>query len=90
MACERPVVAIGSQGYFGSLPPSRMEQGWNHFFGDHQKTRTWKDSKLAEDIISVLQSKHLQTSWGKSGRSFVEKRFNIENVSAKVLSLYQS
>lgn len=88
LACEQPVIAIGAQGYFGKLEPSRLEKGWYHFFGDHQRVQTWNDKKLAEDIIHVLHSSELSSTWGKAGRRFVRKRFDVAHVTQQVFERY--
>jgi glycosyltransferase involved in cell wall biosynthesis len=90
MACERVVIAVGYDGFFGIVRPKTFNKAWLYYFGDHKSIRPYTSDRIAADLKRVLLSPSRQTRWGKQGRDFIAQNFEIESVVNQLLGLYSS
>ncbi|WP_262686887.1 glycosyltransferase [Paenibacillus baimaensis] len=89
MACERPLLAVGTLGLLGLVKPDLYEKAWDSWFGDHDCPQILSGALLANQIKSMLLLEQQQKSdIVKAGRKFVMDRFHISQTTEKQLSLY--
>ncbi|SFK94752.1 Glycosyltransferase involved in cell wall bisynthesis [Paenibacillus sp. 1_12] len=89
MACERPLLAVGTLGVLGLVKPELYEKAWDSWFGDHDCPQILSGTVLANQLKSMLslnQQQRLDTV--NAGRRFVMDHFHISQTTEKQLSLY--
>ncbi|WAH39462.1 glycosyltransferase [Alicyclobacillus dauci] len=90
MSCKRPVVAVGSRGFFGLVTPDVYIKAWYYYFGDHKRLYARSSDMLANEIKNtILSSERARRSWGTQGRRFVKYFFDIRSVTVDLLHLYK-
>ncbi|WP_274361880.1 glycosyltransferase [Paenibacillus thermotolerans] len=90
MACRRPVIAVGSRGFFGEVVPSNYVSAWETWFGDHLATEPWTAAKIKESVLRVLSLPPGEIAdRGWAGRNLVKEQFNIVRLTEKMLDVYQ-
>jgi L-malate glycosyltransferase len=90
MVCERVVVAVGYNGFFGIVEPKTFNKAWLYHFGDHKSIMPYTSDRIAADLKKVLLSPSKQKMWGKQSRDFIAQNFEIESVVNRLLDLYRS
>lgn len=79
LACETPVVSTRIHGVCEIVKDS--ENGFLVYPKDYME--------LADKICKMLEDKELRIKMGESGRKMVENNFNWENISEKIMRVYE-
>lgn len=90
MACGKPVLALGSHGFFGWVEPAVYAQAWDCYFGDHQSIRSCTQPLLTESLRKGLSNPAGMERIGELGRAWVASAFDIEKVSRSIGDVYHS
>ncbi|MFD2443230.1 glycosyltransferase [Bacillus sp. CGMCC 1.16607] len=90
MACERVVIAVGNNGYFGIVKPKNINTAWRYYFGDHKSIKSETIDLIARDLKKVLLSPIKQSNFGKKGREYISQNFEIESVVNQLILKYLS
>jgi glycosyltransferase involved in cell wall biosynthesis len=90
MACECPVIAAGSRGFCGLVEPSRYNEAWLQYFGDHDANEPNSKEHFVESLVRVLSSENHCLYWGQEGRKYVAKNFEISTQALKLMDIYRS
>ncbi|WP_202710516.1 glycosyltransferase [Sporosalibacterium faouarense] len=91
MACKRPVILAGGEGYMGLLNKDNIELAIsNNFTGRTVENNITKES-LENDIKQVLYELDSEDrrDLGVLGRSTVEKYFSIKSMTEETLTIYE-
>jgi len=59
MACGKPLIATGNQGYFGLLTQNNFREAWKVYFADHKATKVNNAHFLYEDLSYIYKNRHL-------------------------------
>ena len=59
MACGKPLIATGNQGYFGLLTQNNFREAWKVYFADHKATKINNAHFLYEDLSYIYKNRHL-------------------------------
>ncbi|WP_409342550.1 glycosyltransferase family 4 protein [Paenibacillus sp. MBLB4367] len=90
MACGKPLIAAGTQSYFGIVRKSNAAAAmWNQF-GDHGGKRQVTAAQMARDIKRVLNAPAWSASLGRKGRNMTVRRFSVRNVALRIRDVYRS
>lgn len=90
MACKRPVIAVGTKGYFGIITKENYAKAWNYWFGDHGSIQNCSEELFVDDIKRVLEiSEEMQIENAWIGRKFVEENFQVRRSTANLIDNYQ-
>ncbi|RHW37364.1 glycosyltransferase [Neobacillus notoginsengisoli] len=91
MACEKPLIAAGIQGFIGVVDQNNFEMSWNNGFGDHQFDRLppLHPERLAASLKGVLSSQKKRKKLGKEGWQIVKSHFD-RTVNNRIIELYES
>jgi len=91
MACKSSVIALGSKGYLGMIKEDNFDHAWRSWFGDHEPLADWSEDTLSKEIQQVLAlTEEARQENGWIGRRFVQEKFDIKNITEKLLDLYWS
>jgi glycosyltransferase involved in cell wall biosynthesis len=90
LASEKPVLAIGNNGYFGWVEPENYEAAWSLYFGDHGSTAPHSRYLFADQILKGYQRLDVLKAQGRENRRWVESLFHIERTTDQLLLIYQS
>ncbi|WP_159881205.1 glycosyltransferase [Paenibacillus puerhi] len=89
MACERPIIAVGSKSFFGVVKPDNYEHAWKSWFGDHDGSRKLSRSQLAEHLQKALDiDKEHPHKYVQSGKKWVTSMFPVAKTTAKMIEVY--
>jgi L-malate glycosyltransferase len=89
MACQRPVVAVGSKSVVGYMTPQNIKYGWESWFGDHGFHKELTQESLLVQIRQVLTQpdETLQVnSWAL--RNVISQNFDISSAVRELAQLY--
>lgn len=89
MACEKPVIAIGSRGHVGLVRPENFAQAWSMYFGDHSAVQPTSRSALTREIRDIIRSNVDLRRLGRLSREWVASRFSIDKTCAELIDAYQ-
>lgn len=89
MASGRPVVAAGTQGFFGLVTEQRMDEAWQYYYGDHKSCRPWLAKYIKPDLVRALSSQATAHRCADAGRDFVKRKFAVEQVAARTMGVYR-
>ncbi|WP_202078575.1 glycosyltransferase [Caldalkalibacillus salinus] len=90
MGCERPVIALGTKGFFGLVQPSNYKLAWKTYFCDHKAYLPFNQNLLTTQIAYVLASTDRQNHLGQLGRNYVAQQYQVVHSVQQTLLLYQS
>jgi glycosyltransferase involved in cell wall biosynthesis len=90
MACERPVIAMGTRGLFGIVEPSNFTEAWEHYFCDHKVFQPYSKEVFTTCLANVLSAPSKHIFLGKQGRKYVTQHFQITHVVQQLIQLYES
>ncbi|OCT13581.1 hypothetical protein A8709_18480 [Paenibacillus pectinilyticus] len=90
LASEKPVLAIGNNGFFGWVEPGNYEEAWSLYFGDHGSSASHSRYLFADQIIKGYQKLDVLTAQGRENRQWVERLFHSERTTDQLLQIYQS
>jgi glycosyltransferase involved in cell wall biosynthesis len=89
MACERPLIAVGTRGFLGFVQPELYEKAWDCWFGDHDSPEPLSKDELAHHIKSLLYlDPKKKSEMALAGRNFIVNRFHISRTTEKLIDLY--
>ncbi|GMA66229.1 glycosyltransferase (plasmid) [Alicyclobacillus fastidiosus] len=90
MACGKPVLAIGTRGFFGMVTPSLYPSAWDYYFGDHFADQTPTEDLIAESLLLALLDREALKVIGRQGREWVMDNFNIHKISRQIAEIYSN
>ena len=90
MSCEKPVIAVGNQGYAGLVTPDNKEQQWQMYFGDHDALEKTDALKLAQTLDSLLKAPQRMKTLGTWGRAWCKEKFCGDKLVKRIAALYES
>lgn len=88
MACSKPVIAVGSHGYFGIVSSENYEKAWHCYFGDHGSNQPVSRYTIAGDVRKLFSSQEELKEAGQQSREWMLDTFNIKHRVANLLELY--
>ncbi len=90
MACEKPAIIAGNEGYIGIFDQSKLQLGIDTNFccrGCGEVTA----QGLLEDILTVLEaSPEEQKALGEFARETVREHYSIDTMAGDAMTMYQS
>lgn len=89
MMCKKPVIAIGNQGYTGTITEKNKNSQWQMYFGDHDALGKPNVIKLVNDIKYLLLNKGRSRRTGEWGRTWCEKKFNNDITVKEIIKIYK-
>lgn len=90
LASEKPVLAIGNNGFFGWVEPNNYEDAWSLYFGDHGSNASHSRYLFADQIVKGYQRLDVLKAQGQVNRRWVERLFHNERTTDQLLQIYQS
>lgn len=90
MMCQKPVIAIGNQGYTGIVTEKNKALQWKMYFGDHAAIEKPNVSKLVDDITVLMSDAEMRKVLGEWGRVWCEKKFNINKTTRDIMQTYKN
>ncbi|MEK8131478.1 glycosyltransferase [Paenibacillus filicis] len=89
MACERPLVAIGSKSFFGLVNPDHYEDAWDSWFGDHGGNRGLLRYQLIEHLRTALDMDEVRKrKLVQDGKEWVSAMYPVSQTTAKMIEVY--
>ncbi len=90
MACEKPVILAGGEGYMGLLSEENMETAISNNFTGRTTSEEVSVEKLKHEIIKLLHpsKKERRKELGNLGRNVVVDKFSIENMVRETVDIY--
>ncbi|NMM65332.1 glycosyltransferase [Clostridium sp. P21] len=89
LACGKPLIATGNQGYFGLLNKGNFEEAWKVYFGDHKSIKNNNAYFLYEDLKSICQNRESLESVGSDGYEWSKNIFDIKETTKNIIKLYK-
>lgn len=89
MMCEKPVIAMGNQGYVGPITERNKDTQWDMYFGDHDSLGSPNADRLTRDIKHLMKSSDRRKKIGEWGRNWCEKKFNSDNIVKSIIEIYK-
>lgn len=89
MASARPVLCVGTSGYYGLLTPHNMEEAWAYYYGDHKANHPWRAKYMIRDLKRILYNKTKARTYGIAGREYVKGHFRIDAIAHQLEQLYE-
>ncbi|MDR6550266.1 glycosyltransferase family 4 protein [Paenibacillus qinlingensis] len=90
LATEKPVLAIGNNGFFGWVEPDNYEDAWSLYFGDHGSNAPHSRYLFADQIVRGYQRLEVLKAQGQANRRWVEHLFHSERNTDQLIHIYQS
>jgi len=78
MACEKPAIILGENGFAGIVAPETVVELGHFNFAGRNITEPNTPDKLAEAIATILKNKEYARELGAFGRKFVEQEFSVK------------
>ncbi|MCT4564636.1 MAG: glycosyltransferase [Maledivibacter sp.] len=90
MACEKPVILAGGEGYMGLLTEENMEAAISNNFTGRTFSEDITVEKLKKEILSILNtdSREKRLNLGQLGRNVVMDKFSIKTMTEKTVEIY--
>ncbi len=90
MACEKPSIIAGNEGYIGIFDESKLQIGIDTNFCC-RGCEAVETERLKEDILRVLKSTpEERAELGRFARETVQKHYSIETMAEDAMTMYQS
>lgn len=89
MMCEKPVIAVGNEGYTGIISERNCRSQMDMYFGDHAALEKPNITRLEKDMRYLLESYDKRRKIGKWGRRWCEKHFNSDTITDDIIQLYK-
>ena len=91
MACAKPVIALGSQGYVGLLENSVFQEGlYTNFGGLGSNSVNDILESMFHDIDRIVYDREYMVTLGMKSADLVNAFFSQEKLDAELLALYSS
>lgn len=88
MACGKPVLAAGNDGFFGWVEPANYTEAWELYFGDHGSMRAVSRLVMREALRKGLADRSALRHMGEQGRAWVVESFNAEETARQTADVY--
>lgn len=90
MACEKPVILAGGEGYMGLLTEKNMAAAISNNFTGRTSTVEVTVKKLKDEILEILHpaNEARRTELGTLGRKVVIDQFSSETMAKKTVDIY--
>jgi glycosyltransferase involved in cell wall biosynthesis len=88
MACKRPVVAVGCEGFFGVVNSLNLDEAWACYFGDHSAIQPSSRALIRSAILEVLKGKDTIPSAIEVGHHVIKTKYNNELTTRSILREY--
>ncbi|SHJ61919.1 glycosyltransferase [Paramaledivibacter caminithermalis] len=90
MACEKPVILAGGEGYMGLLTENNMEAAILNNFTGRTSSEELTVDKLKKEILTILDScnKEKRDRLGQLGRRIVIDQFSIKSMTERTIEIY--
>lgn len=89
MMCQKPVIAMGNQGYTGTITEQNKDSQWEMYFGDHDALENPNAARLTQDIRRLLTNPDKRKRIGRWGKTWCEEKFNTENIVKDIVQIYK-
>jgi len=89
IACERPVIAIGSKGTLGLVQPSNFRKALRSHFCDHKGHLPLSQTHISKAVRSALQSIFPTRRGLRAMRKQVQNLFEVSRVTNHLLEIYK-
>lgn len=90
MACGRPLIASGNEGYFGLLTQDNFKEAWQVYFADHKASKINNASFLYGDLSYICKNKDLITKIGEASNEWSRNIFDIRRSTKEIIKVYKS
>lgn len=90
LACQRPVIAAGNQGYFGLITEENIKEAWSIYFADHRSEKINNASFLYEDLKNLYYNRDIIEKNSINCYSWARDNFEIGITTQKILDVYES
>ena len=89
MACEKPVILAGNQGYIGTFDETKIDRAVQSNF-TCRGNEDVSDDNLKEDIFKLMDSpKEKLQELGRYGHAIVLEKYSVERMADDAISLYK-
>jgi glycosyltransferase involved in cell wall biosynthesis len=88
IACGRPVIVIGENGYIGRVDPETVSYYEAHHFNIHDILVANPEIQLCSEIASILADDSYASKLGEFGRKIACDRYNSEIGAKKLERIY--
>lgn len=89
IACECPVIAIGSKGTFGLVTPDNFHIAMKYYFCDHRKYLPLTQNQIGNAVRQCLQSENQNNHWSSTLRQQVQQTFDVTLITNKLRKVYK-
>ena len=90
MACNKPVIATGNNGYFGLITESNFDELWKLYFGDHGSLEPNTEYYLYRDLSNLYIKLSNGTLNIGDVYSKAKNLFDISIVIEQIINVYMS
>ncbi|MBC8060817.1 MAG: glycosyltransferase [Clostridiaceae bacterium] len=90
MACSKPLIATGNQGYFGLLTIDNFQEAWRIYFADHKASKINNAHFLYEDLSYIYKNKNSIKEIGKASSEWSRNIFDIRKTTQEIIKVYKS
>ncbi|MBC8062121.1 MAG: glycosyltransferase [Clostridiaceae bacterium] len=90
MACGKPLIATGNQGYFGLLTENNFQEAWKLYFADHEANKINNEQFLYEDLSYIYKNKDHIKKIGEDGYEWARSIFDARRTTEEIIKVYKS
>jgi glycosyltransferase involved in cell wall biosynthesis len=90
MACGKPLIASGNQGYFGLLTQNNFQKARKIYFADHKAMKDNDAHILYEDLKYIYRNKSQVIQIGESSTEWSKDFFDIRRTTQEIIKVYES
>lgn len=90
MACGRPLIASGNEGYFGLLTQDNFKEAWQVYFADHKASKINNPSFLYGDLSYICKNKDQIKKIGEASNEWSRNIFDIRRSTQEIIKIYES
>lgn len=90
MACGKPLIATGNQGYLGLLTEENFQEAWRVYFADHKASKINNEHFLYEDLSYIYKNKDEIKKIGEASNQWSRGIFDIKKTTEEIIRVYES
>ncbi|WP_026884668.1 glycosyltransferase [Clostridium akagii] len=90
MACGKPLIATGNQGYFGLVTRDNFREACRIYFADHKAIKPNNQEFLYDDLSYIYNNKQVIKKIGETSTEWSRPIFDISITTNKIIKLYKS
>jgi glycosyltransferase involved in cell wall biosynthesis len=90
MACGKPLVAAGNEGYLGLLTQNNFNEALKGYLADHKASRINNAHFLYEDLSYIYKNKDLIKKIGQESYEWSRNIFDIRRITQEIIKVYKS